>query len=126
MDPSGGSVVHSEGRLIPHEFPITDLQQISGLDGIGRITCTVSSGTARFHNPHGALETDGVTQVTGQSAAALLLNAINVDTFQNRDVVCDNEVTNIFYLFLSSSNNRKSICIIHTVRKYVSVLVTVL
>ena len=36
---SGGDVVHSYGRLIPHEFPITDLQQISGPDGIGRITC---------------------------------------------------------------------------------------
>ena len=45
---AGGRVVHSHGRLIPHEFPITDLQQIAGPDGIGRITCTVSSGTARF------------------------------------------------------------------------------
>ena len=47
---TGGSVVHSYGRLIPHEFPITDLQQISGPDGIGRINCTVSSGTARLGN----------------------------------------------------------------------------
>ncbi len=45
---TGGLVVHSYGRLIPHEFPITDLQQISGPDGIGRINCTVSFGRARF------------------------------------------------------------------------------
>ena len=45
---TGGLVVHSYGRLIPHEFPITDLQQISGPDGIGRINCTVSIGRARF------------------------------------------------------------------------------
>ena len=32
---AGGRVVHSYGRLIPHEFPITDLQQISGPDGVG-------------------------------------------------------------------------------------------
>ena len=59
---AGGRVVHSYGRLIPHEFPITDLQQISGPDGIGRITCTVSSGTARFAVSGGQLETGGVTQ----------------------------------------------------------------
>ena len=56
-----GSVVHSYGRLIPHEFPITDLQQISGPDGIGRINCTVSSGTARFVANGGQLETGGVS-----------------------------------------------------------------
>ena len=43
-----GSAVHSYGKLIVHEFLITDLQQIYGPDGIGRINCTVSSGTVRF------------------------------------------------------------------------------
>ena len=55
-----GRVVHSYGRLIPHEFPITDLQQISGPDGIGRITCTVSNGTARF--AVNGRQTGGVSQ----------------------------------------------------------------
>ena len=105
MDPSGGSVVHSFGRLIPHEFPITDLQQISGANGMGMITCTVSSGTVMFTNPG-----DGVTLATGQSMAALTVNDINADTFRNRDVECINQVRNIyFYLFLSPSNNRESI-----------------
>ena len=57
----GGSVVHSYGRLVSHELPITILQQISGSDGIGRINCTVSSGTARFVANGGQLETGGVS-----------------------------------------------------------------
>ena len=100
---SGGDVVHSYGRLIPHEFPITDLQQISGPDGIGRITCTVSSGTARFVANGGWLETGGVTQ-TGSGntpTAALVVNTTNVDSFNNRGLYC-NSFDHFFYLFLSS------------------------
>ena len=100
---SGGSVVHSYGRLIPHEFPITDLQQISGPDGIGRITCTVSRGTARFRVNSGQLETGGVTQPGSGNAptAALVVNTTNVGSFNNRGLHCNN-FDHFFYLFLSS------------------------
>ena len=111
MNSSGGRVVHSEGRLIPHESAITDLQQISVADGMGMIICTVSSGTARFSTTG-----DGVTLATGQSTAALTVNDINVDTFGNRDVECVNQVRNIyFYLFPSPSSNRESIHVVCTV-----------
>ena len=98
---SGGDVVHSYGRLLPHDFPITDLHQISGPDGIGRITCTVSSRTARFFRPGGQLETGGVTQTRNGATATLVVNVANVN---NRDMFC-NSVANYFYLFLSP--NRK-------------------
>ena len=87
-----------------HEFPITDLQQISGPDGIGRINCTVSSGTARFFRPAAQLETGGVTQIRNGATATLVVNATNVANFNNRDVYC-NSFNNYLYLFLSS--NRK-------------------
>ena len=100
---TGGIVVHSYGRLIPHEFPITDLQQISGPDGIGRITCTVSSGTARFVTVPGGLDSGEVTQAeNGNSPTTLLrVNTTNVDNFNNSDVYC-NRIDYYFYLFLSS------------------------
>ena len=100
---SGGNVVHSYGRLIPHEFPITDLQQISGPDGIGRITCTVSNGTSRFAANGGQLETGGVTQPGSGNAptAALVVNTTNVGSFNNRGLHCNN-FDPFFYLFLSS------------------------
>ena len=100
---SDGRVVHSYGRLIPHEFPITDLQQISGPDGIGRIACTVSSGTARFAASGGQLEADRVTQPGNGNTptAALVVNTTNVDSFTNRGLYCNN-FDHFFYLFLSS------------------------
>ena len=103
--PAGGLVVHSYGRLIPHEFPITDLQQISGPDGIGRITCTVSSGRARFARPGETLETGEVTQTIARNGAiaTLAVNPSNVDSFQNRDLYCTDSSTNYFYLFISSA-----------------------
>ena len=105
---SGGSVVHSYGRLIPHEFPITDLQQISGPDGIGRITCTVSSGTARFAaNSGGRLETGGVSQTRNGATATLLVNPSNVGSFQNRELYCTDINTNFLYLFISSTSASK-------------------
>ena len=101
---TGGIVVHSYGRLIPHEFPITDLQQISGPDGIGRITCTVSSGTARFVANGGQLETGGVSQTRNGATATLVVNPSNVDSFQNRALYCTDIKTNFFYLFISSAS----------------------
>jgi len=98
---SGGRVVHSYGRLIPHEFPITDLQQISGPGGIGRINCTVTNGIARFVANGGQLETGGVSQTKNRTTATL----VNVSTFQNRDMYCDDSDTNYFYLYLTSSDN---------------------
>ena len=101
---AGGSVVHSYGRLIPHEFPITNLQQISGPDGIGRITCTVSSGTARFRANSGQLETGGVSETRNGATATLVVNPSNVDSFQNRGLYCTKTNTNFFYLFISSTS----------------------
>ena len=101
---SGGDVVHSYGRLIPHEFPITDLQQISGPDGIGRINCTVSSGRARFAvNSGNRLGTGGVSQTRNGAIATLVVNISNADSFQNRDLYCTDINTKFFYLFISSA-----------------------
>ena len=97
MNCADGSVVHSYGRLIPHEFPITDLQQIFGPDGIGRITCTVSSGTARFVSPGGGLESDGVTETKHGTTATLVVN--QTDNFHNRHMYCKEAKTNYFYVF---------------------------
>ena len=108
---AGGLGVHSYGRLIPHEFPITDLQQISGPDGIGRITCTVSSGTARFIANGGQLETGGVSQTRNGATATLVVNPSNVDSFQNRELYCTNVNTN-FYLFISSASKFTSTTVI--------------
>ena len=101
---AGGDVVHSYGRLIPHEFPITDLQQISGPDGIGRINCTVSSGITRFYGPGGQLEAGGVAQTSNGSTSTLIVILSNVGSFQNRDLYCTNGATNFFYLFISSAS----------------------
>ena len=90
---AGDIVVHSYGRLIPHEFPIADLQQISGTDGIGRIDCTVSSGTARFF--------PFVPQTRNGATTTLVVNPTNVADFNNRELLC-NSYSNYFYLFLSS------------------------
>ena len=98
----GGHVVHSYGRLIPHEFPITDLQQISGPDGIGRINCTVSSGTTRFDGRQLAI--GGVSQTKNGATATLVVNLSNVSIFQNRDLYCHDSAINYFYLFLSSTS----------------------
>ena len=102
---SGGSVVHSEGRLIPHEFPITDLQQISDkFDRLGKITCSVSNGTAMFNSTTGALEFGGVEQYSMGSFVTLIVYFNSTDTFQNRDMYCPDMNTNNFYLYIMSSN----------------------
>ena len=109
---SGGRVVHSYGRLIPHQFPITHLHQIShqrrqGGETRYRITC-VSSGTPppRFYTPNGTLDTGGVTQDYSAHSAILAIDVdTSIDTFQNRDIYCDDNHTNYFYLYLASTNN---------------------
>ena len=104
LNHTGGDVVHSYGRLMPHEFPITDLQQISGPDGIGRITCIVSSGTAKFNANGGKVEGGGVSQTTNGGIATLVVNPSNVSIFRNRELYCTNISTNFFYLFISSAS----------------------
>ena len=99
-----GRVVHSYGRLIPHEFPITDLQQISGPDGIGRINCTDTSGTTRFAAEWRKLQGDGVSETRNGATATLVVNPSNVSIFQNRGLYCTNIVTNFFYLLFSSAS----------------------
>ena len=102
LNGAGGIVVHSYGRLIPHEFPITHLQQISDSDGIRRITCTVSSGQAWFARPGGMLESNGVTQ-TRNGATATLVVPSKFSSFQNRHLYCTKSNTNYFYLFISNA-----------------------
>ena len=99
---SGGSASHSYGRLIPHEFPITDLQQISGPDGIGRITCTVSSGTARFVADGGQLETGGVNETRNGAEATLVVNPAG--SFQNRGLYCTTIDGGFINLFISGAS----------------------
>ena len=103
---AGGDVVHSYGRLIPHRFPITDLQQISGPDGIGRITCTVSSRAARFHinSKTVQLTSGGVSQRGNGATSTLVVNPTNVASFQNRNLYCTNNATSVFYLYISSAS----------------------
>ena len=99
---SGGRVVHSYGRLIPHEFPITDLQQISGPDDIRRINCTVSSGTAMFITNGGQI--GGVTETKSGFTSTLVVNPSDVASFQNRGLYCPNNAGSYFYLFLSRAS----------------------
>ena len=101
---AGGTVAHSYGRLIPHEFPITDLQQISGPDGIGRINCTVSSGTAKFEANGGTVAGRGVSEIGHRGTATLVVNTSNTASFQNKLLYCAKIDTNFFYLFISSAS----------------------
>ena len=104
---SGGRVVHSDGRLIPYQFPITHPHQISyltkeGLHGY-RVTCNVSRPPpSRFYTPNGTLDTGEMTQENYSRSAIL---DVNLSTFQNRDMYCDDNDTNYFYLYLTSSHN---------------------
>ena len=104
---SGGCVVHSYGRLIPHEFPITDLQQISGPDGNGRINCTGNSGTAWFGVNGGTLQTGGVSEARNGATATLVVKPLNVSSFKNRGLYCNASTLigiSFFYLFISSAS----------------------
>ena len=103
----GHVVVHSFGRLIPDEFLITNLQQLSGPEGIGKITCTVSSGTARFSSPSGSLRSGGVMVLETGTVAVLTIN--NGTSFQNRDVSCGDAESGYiyFHLYLTKLDNSK-------------------
>ena len=126
---SGGSVVHSEGRLIPHEFPITDLQQIFATSRNGIITCTVSSERATFNSTTGTLQARGVTQSPGGTMANLIVYRASIDTFKNGNMYCTDIKTNHFYLYFMSSNsesfyqcfslNHKNIAIIRLPVKFI-------
>ena len=104
---TGGRAVYSEGRLIPHNFPITDLQQINATSGNGVISCSVSSGTANFNSSDATLDMGGVTPVA--NGAALLVNTTNIDNFENRELYCDDSDTNYFYLYPTGADNSEFI-----------------
>ena len=95
-----GSVLHSYGRLIPHQFPITDLKQISGADGLGRINCTVGKGKAWFR-PDRYLQTRELTQRRNGAMATLVVNPRS--SFENGDIYCS-WLVNEFYLFISGNS----------------------
>ena len=108
---SGGRVVHSDHRIIPHQFLITSKRKILYLAGARQlrvygITCTVSSGTPppRFYSPNGTLYTGEVTE---QSAHSITLewDDANIETIQNRDMYCGDNDTNYFYSYFISSDN---------------------
>ena len=68
---------------------------------MGRITCTDSSGKARFVRPDaGALESDGVTQKIDGAKATLVVPSSS----QNRPLYCAKSNTNYFYLFISNAS----------------------
>ena len=115
---SDGRVVHSYGRLIPHEFPITDLQQISGPDGIGRINCTDSSGRASFGTVPEILDSVEVNQRGNENSptTSLVVNTTSVDSFKNRDMYC-NDVNYYSYLFLSSKSKYTKQCSLYSYEK---------
>ena len=94
---TGGHVLHSYGRIIPQFYPITDLRQISGPDGIGRINCTVSNGTAKFSTlqPSGLLEAGEVPFIGNGTTATLVVKSTS--QFENREMYCRSR----FYLYIS-------------------------
>ena len=77
---------------------------MSGPDGIGRINCTVSNGTARFGANGRTVVGEGVSETRNGATATLVVNPSNVDRFQNRGLYCTKSNTNFFYLFISSAS----------------------
>ena len=117
---SGGRVVHSDHRIIPHQFLITSKHKILYLkkwQWHGRtveyfaygITCSVSSGPPppTFYSPNGTLDTGGVTQRQNAASKTLEWHAydVNIETLLNRDMYCDDSDTNYFYFYFISSDN---------------------
>ena len=109
---SGGRVVHSNGRLIPHQYLITSKHNISTITSSAHsrhsryiMYCVSSGRPTNFYSPNGTLNTGGVTQSGNMHISVLEVNAAKIDTFQNRDVYCDDNDTNYFYLYFTSSNN---------------------
>ena len=69
-----------------------------------RITCNSSRRPQpKFYSPNGTLSPGGVTQ--HEHLVALEMNRTTVNTFQNRDMYCDDNERNYFYLYFKSSNN---------------------
>ena len=109
---SGGRVVHSDHRIIPHQFLITSKYKTSYRTGARQllvygITCTdVSSGPPppRFYSPNGTLDTGGVTEQSAHSKT-LQWDDANIETLQNRDMYCADSDTNYFYSYFISSDN---------------------
>ena len=111
---AGNRVVHSDHRIIPHQFLITSKHKISHLRVkpprpprlVYTITCTVSSGTPppRFYSPNGTLDTGGVTEESAHSKT-LQWDDANIKTLQNRDMYCGDNDTNYFYSYFISSDN---------------------
>ena len=67
------------------------------------VTCKVSRPPPpRFYTPNGTFSTGGVTQEIHPHSAIL---DVNISTFKNRDMSCDDNDTNYFYLYLTSSDN---------------------
>ena len=114
---SGGRVVHSDHRIIPHQFLITSKHQIFYLKKwlvrgektvelrVYGITCSVSSGPPppRFYSPNGTLDSGRETQP--QQAQSIILEWDPVEALQNRDMYCDDNDTNYFYSYFISSDN---------------------
>ena len=110
---SGGRVVHSDHRIIPHQFLITSKHKISYLTGtwprqllVYGITCTVSSGTPppRFYSPNGSLDTGEVADQNAHSKT-LEWDDANIEILHNRDMYCGDNDTNYFYSYFISSDN---------------------
>ena len=106
---AGGIVVHSKGRILPREFPITDLQQISGPDGIGRITCTVSCdvGNAsyiRLTRGEEIVTSGGVMEERNGTTAMLVVNVSDAASFDNREFYCVKSSFSFFYIYISANS----------------------
>ena len=111
---SGGRVVHSAGRIIPHQFLITSKHKIfytrerwPRTYNLYGITCTVSSGPPppRFYSPNGTLDIRRVTQSQTDHSKTLEWDNATIETLQNRDMYCDDNDTNYFYSYFISSDN---------------------
>ena len=111
---SGGCVVHSDHKIIPHQFLITSKHKIFYLrvkwplqQPLYTITCSVSSGPPppRFYSPNGTLYTGGVTQSPTVHSNTLEWDHVNIETLQNRDMYCGDNDTNYFYSYFLSSDN---------------------
>ena len=116
---SGGHVVHSDHRIIPHQFLITSKHKISYLKKslvrgettveyiVYGITCSASNGTPppRFYSPNGTLDIRGATQSQTDHKKTLEWKDVNIETLLNRDMYCGDNDTNYFYSYLTSSDN---------------------
>ena len=71
------------------------------------IYSTVECGTPplRFYSHNARLDNAGVTQGQSPRSATLMVNTTIDDTFQNRDMHCDDRDTNYFYLYHTSLDN---------------------